>query len=103
MTDLLIDHIVADSSGKAHIRGAGTAVKVIAERHNLGETVEQAAYEFDLTLAQVHAALSYYYDHKAELDAVIQADHILAATVETIAEFKQRIDARNTANHAPAP
>jgi len=103
MTELLIDHIISDSSGKLRIRGAGTAVKVIAEMHNLGETTEQLAYEYDLSLAQVHAALSYYYDHKADIDAVIQADRALAATVETIAEFKQRIEARNSATHPPAP
>ena len=35
----------------------------------LGMSPENLVREFpDLTLAQVHAALSYYYDHRAEVD-----------------------------------
>jgi uncharacterized protein (DUF433 family) len=33
---------------------------------------DQLASDFDLTLAQVHAALAYYYEHKAELDEDIR-------------------------------
>jgi hypothetical protein len=36
--------------------------------------VERICEEFNLTPAEVYAAWAYYYDHKAEIDARIQAD-----------------------------
>ena len=96
MTELVITHIVLDSSGKARIRDRGVAVKVIAEMHNDGQPVEQITELLDLTPAQVHAALSHYYDHKTDIDAAIQAGQALAATTPSIEEFKQRIEARRS-------
>ena len=77
MTELLIEHIVLDSSGKARIRDRNVAVKVIAEMYNADQSIEEIAEYLDLTLAQVHAALSHYYDHKDEMDAAIQAGQAL--------------------------
>ena len=51
------------------IVGTGIKVRFVAElflQHQW--TVEEIAEEFDLTPAQIHAALSYYYDHKDEID-----------------------------------
>ncbi len=43
--------------------------------HNTGETPEEIADDFGhLSLAQVHAALAYYYANKAEVDADLQAE-----------------------------
>lgn len=56
---------------------AGTTLRVsdLAAYHTLaGLTPEQLAVQFELDLAQVHAALSYYYTHKAEIDAEIRAN-----------------------------
>lgn len=39
-----------------------------------GWSAEEIAWQFQgLTLAQVHGALSYYYDHQAEMDAEIRS------------------------------
>ena len=46
-------------------------VAVQAVHHKLPP--ERIADEFDLSLGEVHAALSYYYDHQAEIDADIEA------------------------------
>jgi uncharacterized protein (DUF433 family) len=66
--------ICLDSRGVAYI--AGTKTKVISVVQNIqstGETPEQVAeYMKHLTLGQIHAALSYYYDHREELDAYIK-------------------------------
>lgn len=32
-------------------------------------SVEEIVQEYDLSHAQVHAALTYYYDHRAEIEA----------------------------------
>ena len=75
MTPVSVEHIALDERGVARI--AGSRVKVIhlvMHKTANGWTVEQLQAQFPhLTPAQVHAALAYYYDHQAELDAQIQA------------------------------
>lgn len=96
MSELIIEqHIVNDGSGKARIQGVGVAVRMIAELHNLGWTVEQLTEHYELTPAQVYAALSFYYDHKADMDAAIQAGQALAAAVPSTEVLKQRIANRS--------
>ena len=34
----------------------------------LGKTVDEICAEYDLSLAEVHAALAHYYDHQAEIE-----------------------------------
>jgi uncharacterized protein (DUF433 family) len=56
---------------------AGTTLRVsdLASYHTLaGLTADELGAQFDLDLARVHAALSYYYQNKAELDAEIRAN-----------------------------
>ncbi|MBI5958661.1 MAG: DUF433 domain-containing protein [Chloroflexi bacterium] len=43
---------------------------------------EEIAENHNLTLPQVYAALAYYYDHKAEIDANIQERRRLAAEMK---------------------
>lgn len=47
----------------------------IAHGYSAAQIVEQCP---DLTPAQVHAALTYYYDHQAELDATLLASYTQA-------------------------
>ena len=74
MTTALDGHIEVDDTGVARI--AGTRLKVIhlvMDQIAHGSTPEQMAAQFPpLTLAQVYAALTYYHDHKTELDSQIQ-------------------------------
>ena len=58
--------------GDACIAGTRVPVWVLAAMHKRGDTAEEILEAYpSLTAAQVHAALSYYYDHRAEIDAVI--------------------------------
>lgn len=53
----------------------GTTIRVsdIAAYHVYeGMSPEQLAVQFDLDLAQVHAVLSYYFSHRAEVDEEIR-------------------------------
>ena len=74
MSPVLIDHIELDNLGIAWIRG--TQVKVIEvalDKLAHGSSPEEMHFQYPhLSLAQIHAALSYYYDHQLELDAEIQ-------------------------------
>ncbi len=52
-------------SGKPHITGHRITVQNIAIWHEqMGYSVDEIATEYDLTLAEIYAALAYYYDHK---------------------------------------
>jgi uncharacterized protein (DUF433 family) len=74
---LSIDHIVSDpavKNGKPYIDGAEITVQHLARLHNDGWSVDSFIREYKLTHGQVYAALSFYFDHKAEIDAAIQAE-----------------------------
>jgi uncharacterized protein (DUF433 family) len=66
-----IDHIVIDDNGSARIKGSGIKVRFVAQWTQIGLTPEQMVEHYDLTLAQVYAALSYYYDHREKIDGQI--------------------------------
>jgi uncharacterized protein (DUF433 family) len=73
VTTALDGHIEVDDRGVARV--AGTRLKVahlIMDQMANGSSPEQLREQFPpLTLAQVHAALTYYHDHKDQLDAQI--------------------------------
>ena len=61
--------------GKARIEGSRICVLDIAYAHKAGLTPEQIQVEYpDLNLAQVHAALSYFYSNTEEIEAQMQRD-----------------------------
>ncbi|MCS6910210.1 MAG: DUF433 domain-containing protein [Anaerolineales bacterium] len=69
------------SGGKPVIAGTRLKVSQIAlEYERLGWSPDQIVDAHPhLTLAQVHDALSYYYDHRQEIDAEILADEKFVA------------------------
>ncbi|GJQ53112.1 MAG: hypothetical protein HKUEN02_19590 [Anaerolineaceae bacterium] len=55
--------------GKPRIAGHRISVQNVVIWHNeMGYSVEQIAEDYNLTLADVYAALAYYHDHKEEVD-----------------------------------
>ena len=63
--------------GEPHILGHRIKVRHIAVWHDqMGMTPTEIAATYPtITLAQVHAALAYYYDHRDEIRAVIEDEH----------------------------
>lgn len=59
--------------GRPVVRGTGVSVQTIVEQSQLGRSPQQIVEDFEdvLTLAQVYDALSYYYEHQAEIDPSI--------------------------------
>ncbi len=56
--------------GRPRIAGTGVSVRRIAVWSNLGYIPEEIAAKIPhLSLAQVHAALAYYYANRSEIDA----------------------------------
>lgn len=61
-------------NGRAHILGTTITVADIAlTRHYHGQDADGLAEWYGLTLPQVYAALSYYYEHKETIDDQIRA------------------------------
>jgi uncharacterized protein (DUF433 family) len=77
-TVLSIDMIIADSeirNGRPVIAGTGLRVQDVAAHHIYRKySPDELAYQLQISLAQVHAALAYYFDHKDEIDAQIEED-----------------------------
>ena len=75
-------HIVSTPEtlgGRPRIAGHRIAVAhVAAWRLRMGMSFEQIAATYDLPIAAVYAAMAYYYDHKAEIDARENEDDALA-------------------------
>lgn len=65
--------------GRPVVRGTRIPVKVLVNHHRMNEKVDDIIVGFpQLTVAQFYDALSYYYDHKPEIDADIEADELPA-------------------------
>jgi len=65
--------------GKPRITGSRIRVKdVVVWHERMGRTPAQIVSEYPhLTLADIHAALAYYHDHREEINADIQAERHL--------------------------
>jgi hypothetical protein len=48
---------------------------------HLGRSADEIAAEYDVTLAQVYAALAYYFDHRLELDQSLAERDVLVETL----------------------
>jgi len=69
--------------GRPCIAGTGVSVRRIAVWHNMGLIPEEIVRNFGhLSLAQVHAALAYYYANKVEIDADLEAEDREAEALE---------------------
>ena len=63
------------AGGKPVITGTRTPVRSIVAYHQMGNTPEEIQLKLPhLSLAQIYDALSFYYDHQAELDSDIEAN-----------------------------
>ena len=66
--------IELDEQGVAWVSGTNTKViEVALDKLAHGSSPEEIHFQHPhLSLAQIHAALAYYYEHQSELDAEIQ-------------------------------
>jgi uncharacterized protein (DUF433 family) len=82
MVAVIEEHIVINSEvrgGKPYIKSTRiTVADVILMHLRLGQSLEEIAGKYDLSLAALHAAMAYYYDHRAEIDRSIEEDTAFA-------------------------
>jgi uncharacterized protein (DUF433 family) len=74
MSTVVSTLIEIDEAGVAWIVGANTKViEVVLDTLAHGSSPEEIHFQYPhLSLAQIHAALSFYYEHKPELEAEIK-------------------------------
>jgi uncharacterized protein (DUF433 family) len=70
--------------GKPRIDGHRITVKhIVLDHQRQGLSLDEIASAYpSLTLSDVHAALAYYYDHRADIDADIKSDDEHWADIE---------------------
>mgnify|MGYP005854219803 CR=1 FL=1 len=75
-----VEHITIDEAGAARVKGTRIKVALIAIlHHQSGLSPQQIAAEYEtITVADVYAALAYYEDNRARIDAEIEVGRRLA-------------------------
>jgi uncharacterized protein (DUF433 family) len=77
---MIYPHITMNARGIPCIDGARhRVIDIVADHVAHGYSAAQIVEQYpDLTPAQVHAALTYYYDHQAALDIALMASYTQA-------------------------
>jgi len=103
LTPILETHIYLDEQGRPWVKRAGVSVRQVVESlRQVDFDPEQIVRDFPyLKLSEVHAVLTYYYDHREEVDAAIKAaDELVAKIRETYAEPPAAVRVREAMRQA---
>jgi uncharacterized protein (DUF433 family) len=104
-TKTLDDHIEVTpgvAGGKPHIAGHRITVQDIVIWHErMGKSADEIAVEYDLSLADIYAALAYYFDHRPELERAMQGSEAFVAALRqnTPSRLRERLLAQE--RHGP--
>jgi uncharacterized protein (DUF433 family) len=92
-----IETTPAVAGGKPRIAGHRITVQnVVIWHERMGKSVDEISAEYDLDLADIHAALAYYFDHREEIDRSIQEGEELVESLrrETPSKLWQKMQAQ---------
>jgi len=91
----VINHIEI-RDGRGYICGTNKKAEMVARMYvGTDYTIEEVMEQYDLSAAEVHAAIAYYYDNQEALDAKHEA--VISEIREnamTLEKFKAKIAAR---------
>ena len=77
--------------GIAMLRGTRLAVRLIAQQYRAGDSVDDILHTYPhLSAAVVHDAISYYLDHRAEIEQEIAAHRLEYILTQTGAQLNER-------------
>jgi len=95
----VINHIEIRED-QAYIRGTNKKVEMIARMYvGTSYSIEDVTEHYNLSAAEVHAAIAYYYDNQDALDARHQQSIQWAEeNALTLDKFKAKIATRNASN-----
>jgi uncharacterized protein (DUF433 family) len=88
-----INHIEI-RNGQARIVGRNVKVKMVISRliHGTGATTDEVMEQYNLSRAEVHAVLAYYYDHKEAIDRFFEAeDRFAREHIPSVDTLKARL------------
>jgi len=83
--------------GKPRIDGHRITVQNIAIWHDrLGRSADEIASEYDLELADIYAALAYYFAHREEIDASVRERRAFVEQLrqETPSKLRQKLEGK---------
>jgi uncharacterized protein (DUF433 family) len=70
-------HVHRDQRGRPRVGAAGLQLHVLAEYWRLGWSLDELAAGYPyLTMAEILDGLSYYLDHRDEVEALIRANRV---------------------------
>lgn len=101
-TETLYGHIEVTpgvTSGKPRIMGRRITVQNVVTWHErMAKSADEIAAEYELSLAEVYAALAYYFDHRDEIDRSIRQGETFAEALRerTPSKVKQRLTSRES-------
>ncbi|MCA9151109.1 MAG: DUF433 domain-containing protein [Planctomycetales bacterium] len=102
---LITNHIELRPNRDGQLRAfiVGTRIRVqdiVSDHERHGLTPEQIAREYSqLTLGQIHAALSFYFDHRDEILNDMRVDDDLVRSIES--KHRQQGNGGKDAGHNP--
>ncbi len=77
--------------GVAMLRGTRLAVRLIAQQYRAGDSVDDILHTYPhLNAAVVHDAISYYLDHRAEIEQEIAANRLQYVLAQAGAQLNER-------------
>ena len=86
MVQVLDKHIAFDpkiANGQPHISGHRITVAQIAFwSDKSGLSADEIATTYHLTLGEVYAALSYYFDHKYQIDEQVRSNDLIVSQLK---------------------
>ena len=93
MTVQTLDHYIEKTEGvvggKPRIAGRRIAVQNIVIWHErMGLSADEIVTEHNLALADVYAALAYYYDHQTDIDTAIKEDEAFVEALRQVSPSK---------------
>lgn len=96
-------HILIDEYQVPRTINQRVKVKMIIQKHLAGgEPVQAIAEHYGIELADVHAALTYYYDNQAQMDAEFEREEALLQEVGVSgAALRESIQRRTRHDNQP--
>jgi uncharacterized protein (DUF433 family) len=78
-------------AGVPMLRGTRLSVRLIAQQHRAGDGVDEIVLSYpQLEPAAIHDAISYYLDHRAEIEQEIAAQRMEAVLARTGGQVDER-------------
>ena len=90
------------AGGKPRIAGHRITVQnVVIWHERMGKTPDEIATEYNLSLADIYAALAYYFDHRLEIDQSIKESEAFVAALQRKGHSKLQQKLQAQTEHEP--